>query len=86
MNNIIDWFKQSNRWKHLLGGAAIGALANNWYCAALAGGSAAGCLELKDYLYKKDWDWIDFSLTLVGTAVGFGARVLIINLFTTWLL
>ena len=84
--SIIDWFKQSNRWKHFLGGAAIGALANDWYCALFAGGSAAGCLELKDKLYGNKWDWIDFCCTIVGTAVGFGANVLIINLFTTWFL
>jgi uncharacterized membrane protein YoaK (UPF0700 family) len=84
--NIIDWFKQSNRWKHFFGGAAIGALANSWYCALLAGGSAAGCLELKDKLYGNKWDWIDFVCTIAGTVVGFGASVLIANLFTTWFL
>ena len=51
MKNIINWFKASNRWKHLVGGIAIGALSNDWYCALLAGGAAAGCLELKDKLW-----------------------------------
>jgi hypothetical protein len=79
--SIIDWFKQSNRWKHLLGGAAIGALSDDRYCALLAGGSAAGCLELKDKMWGGEWDWIDLSLTLAGTAVGFGTRMLVIGLF-----
>lgn len=80
--SIIDWFKQSNRWKHFLGGAAIGVFANSVYCALLAGGSAAGCLELKDKLYGNKWDWIDFGCTITGAAVGFGAMVLVVGLFT----
>ena len=81
MKNIINWFKASNRWKHLVGGIAIGALSNDWYCALLVGGAAAGCLELKDKLWGGEWDWIDFGLTIAGVAIGFTARVLLISCF-----
>lgn len=78
--NIIDWFKQSNRWKHLLGGAAIGVFANSTYCAAYTGIGVAGAMEFKDYQWGGEPDWIDFSLTCVGTAIGYGARILVVSL------
>jgi len=80
-NNIINWFKESNRFKHLAGGFAIGVLSNDWYCAALAGVSAAGALEFKDYQWGGKPDWIDFALTVAGTAIGYGLRLIIGGLF-----
>ncbi|MDY5632533.1 MAG: hypothetical protein SPF56_08610 [Bacteroidaceae bacterium] len=75
MIRIIDWFKASNRWKHLLGGALIGGMADGWYCALLAGGAAAGSLELKDRLTGGRWDWVDFGLTMAGACVGYAVRL-----------
>ena len=77
MKKIWDWLKESNRTKHLLGGMLIGAGANDWYCAMYAGGGVAGALELKDKLWGGKPDWIDFVLTVVGTAAGYGLRALI---------
>lgn len=75
--SIWNWFKESNRWKHLVGGVIIGVLSNGWYCAALAGIGIASALEYKDYQYKKKWDWIDWLLTIIGTAIGFLFRIII---------
>lgn len=80
MRKIINWFKESNRWKHLLGGAIIGALSNDWYCAALAGTCTAGALEYKDWAKGGKFDIIDFLLTIVGVAIGFTIMNTIINL------
>ena len=81
MKGIINWFKESNRWKHFVGGCVIGLAANDVWCATLAGCGVAGALEYKDYLWGGKPDWIDFSLTVAGTALGFAARCALIALF-----
>ena len=77
MKKIINWIKESNRWKHLVGGVIVGAGANDWYCAAYAGVGVAGALELKDYLWGGRPDMIDFLLTVGGVGIGYGVRTLI---------
>lgn len=73
MINIIEWLKESNRWKHLLGGFFVSMITNiifanvicivvGVYCTVCC----AACLELKDKLYGNKWDWVDFILTIVG--------------------
>ena len=79
MKKIIDWFKESNRWKHLLGGFIIGFASNDIYCAALANVSAAGALELKDWEWAKNIDVIDFAVTILGGAIGFGLHMILFN-------
>lgn len=69
----MKWLKESNRWKHLVGGIVIGVLSlGNWYTALLAGGGVSSALEFKDRLWGGKWDWIDWICTVVGTAIGFG--------------
>ena len=74
MSTIIEWFKESNRFKHLAGGMLIGLGANSVYCAAYAGIGIAGALEFKDFLWGGKWDWIDFGLTVLGVAIGYITR------------
>jgi len=76
----IRWLKESNRWKHAVGGFLIGFFADSDYCAAYAGTGVAAALELKDRLWGGKWDWTDFALTVAGTAIGRFARVAITNL------
>ena len=78
MRKLFTWLKESNRYKHLLGGIAIGAFANSLYCAAYAGVGVATALELKDKLWGGKFDFIDLSLTLAGVAIGYGVRIMII--------
>lgn len=78
MRKLFTWLKESNRYKHLLGGIAIGAFANSLYCAAYAGVGVATALELKDKLWGGKFDFVDLSLTLAGAAIGYGVRIMII--------
>lgn len=78
MRKLFKWLKESNRYKHLLGGIAIGAFANSLYCAAYAGVGVATALELKDKMWGGKFDFVDLSLTLAGVAIGYGVRIMII--------
>lgn len=42
---IIKWLRESNRWKHLIGGFLVGLL-SVWLCVGIAFG-----MEFKDWLY-----------------------------------
>lgn len=71
---LINWFKQSNRWKHLLYGFLVSILAG----FAFTIGCAAG-MEFKDRAWGGKWDWIDFGLTVAGAWFGLMLRIIIIN-------
>ena len=75
MRNIFNWIKESNRWKHFVGGVLIGIGANDVYCAAYAGIGVASALELKDKQWGGELDIIDWLLTVGGVAVGYGIRL-----------
>lgn len=70
MKKLIDWFRNSNRWKHVVGGLVIGFCADGLYCAAYSGIGVASAIELKDKLWGGKWDWVDWSLTVAGVAAG----------------
>lgn len=72
---LINWFKQSNRWKHLLYGFLVSIIAG----FAFTCGAAAG-MEFKDRAWGGKWDWIDFGLTVAGGLAGLALRLTIINL------
>lgn len=52
---ILNWLKTSNRWKHILGGAAIGAFSGSDYCALYASILSAASLEYKDKAHGCEW-------------------------------
>lgn len=66
MKKVIKWLKESNRYKHLIGGVLIGAGADSLYCAAYAGIGVATALELKDRMWGGKADIIDWGLTVGG--------------------
>lgn len=72
---LINWFKQSNRWKHLLYGFLVSIIAG----FAFTLGCAVG-MEFKDKQAGGKWDWIDFGLTVAGGLAGLSLRLTIINL------
>lgn len=74
---ITDWLKQSNRWKHVLGGFVIGIIPAGWFAGLYGGVIAASALEFKDRMWGGKWDWIDWALTVAGAAAGCGIRLLI---------
>ena len=59
MKNVIEWIKQSNRWKHLLGGVLVGLGSSDLYCAVYSGVGIASALELKDKLWGSTIDIVD---------------------------
>lgn len=69
MNKIIEFLKQSNRYKHLIGGLLVGFAALNPWTALYASIIAASCLELKDKLKGCRWDWIDWLMTVGGGSI-----------------
>lgn len=71
---FINWFKQSNRWKHLLYGFLVALIAG----FAFTCGAAAG-MEFKDRAWGGKWDWIYFGLTVAGALVGAAIRYWILN-------
>lgn len=73
-DKIKQWWKDSNRLQHFLLGMAVGAGANDWYCAAYTGAGVAGALEFKDYQWGGKPDWVDFVLTLAGVMIGYTVR------------
>lgn len=76
---IVNWFKQSNRWKHLLYGFLVALIAG----FAFTCGAAAG-MEFKDRAWGGKWDWIDFGLTVAGALVGAAIRYWILNVTLGW--
>lgn len=81
MKKIINWLKESNRYKHLLGGIGIGIISNTLYCTLLSGIGIASALEFKDKQWGGKWDWIDWTVTVIGTLLGYGVRFGVVNLF-----
>lgn len=78
---LINWFKQSNRWKHLVYGFLVSLVVG----FAFTCGAAAG-MEFKDKQWGGKWDWIDFWLTVAGAWFGLMIRLLIKNMFNLdWL-
>lgn len=69
MNKIISFLKESDRYKHLIGGFIVGLLALTPWTAIYAAAVAASCLELKDKFKGCYWDWLDWILTLVGGGI-----------------
>ena len=72
MNSLIAWLRESNRWKHLLGGLAVGAATGGAWAALAAGVAVASALEYKDRAHGCAWDWVDWALTVAGAAVAAG--------------
>lgn len=66
MDKFLSFLKKSNRYKHLIGGFAVGLCALSPPSALYTSAVAASCLELKDKLHGYVWDWIDWSLTVTG--------------------
>lgn len=71
---IFNWFKQSNRWKHLTYGFLVSLIAG----FAFTCGAAAG-MEFKDEQGGGKWDWIDFWLTVAGALVAGAIRYWVVN-------
>lgn len=59
------WLKESNRMKHLLYAIPIGLL----FTILCVLGVASG-MEFKDRMYGNEWDWLDWTATMLGGLIG----------------
>lgn len=65
-NKLINWFKQSNRYKHLIGGMLVAIPSCSWLIAIYVSLVAGLCLEYKDKCHGCKFDWIDVFCTVLG--------------------
>ena len=73
INKLLKWLKESNRAKHLLYAIPCGLIFTLLFVFGLANG-----MEFKDKMYGNKWDWIDWSLTMLGGLIGQVIQLLII--------
>lgn len=66
IKKAVNWVKDSNRYKHLIGGAIIGACGGSFWTGLYGGVIAASCLEFKDKAHGGLWDWTDWAITVGG--------------------
>lgn len=69
------WLKESDRPKHFLYAIPIGLV----FTILCVLGVASG-LEFKDKEYGNQWDWLDWSATMLGGMVGQLIQIIIILL------
>ena len=70
MKKILNWFKESNRYKHLIGGIVIGMCALSWYNAIYASAGVGLAMEYKDNAHGGDFDIGDAGLSFIGGIIG----------------
>lgn len=67
------WLKESNRQKHFLYAVPIGLV----FTILCVLGVASG-MEFKDKEYGNQWDWLDWTATILGGLVGQLIQIIII--------
>lgn len=72
MRRALDWWKASNRWKHLVYAIPCGAVLGWEFTVGLAVG-----MEFKDKLWGGKPDFIDYFLTCLGGLIGWGVMRLL---------
>lgn len=72
MRRALDWWKASNRWKHLVYAIPCGVVLGWEFTVGLAVG-----MEFKDKLWGGKPDFIDYILTCVGGLIGWGVMRLL---------
>ena len=67
------WLKESNRQKHFLYAIPIGLVFTILCVLGIASG-----MEFKDKEYGNQWDWLDWTATMLGGLVGQLIQIIII--------
>ena len=80
MKKIFEWFKASNRYKHLGLGFVYGLAADDAYCAVYGGVGVSLALEFKDGQWGGKPDWVDALLTFAGVMAGYGVKELVLSI------
>lgn len=76
----MKWLKESNRYKHLIGGFILGVISTSWWMALCMGASVGMALEFKDKAHGGKWDWLDTLVTWVGAILGYLVRIGIVKI------
>ena len=71
----MNWFFESNRWKHFLYAVPVGFVFTILCVLGLATG-----MEFKDKLYGGEYDWIDWLSTMLGGIIGQAMQLFVIYL------
>lgn len=72
------WLKESNRYKHLLGGMVVAALAPcGWPGSIYAAVAVGAAMEYKDKAHGGCFDQTDFTMTATGGTVAAIAKWLL---------
>ena len=71
----MNWFLESNRWKHFLYAVPVGFVFTILCVLGLATG-----MEFKDKLCGGKYDWIDWLSTMIGGTVGQPMQLFVIYL------
>ena len=69
----MSWLNESNRLQHFWYAIPIGLI----FTILCVLGVATG-MEFKDYKYKDDFDWLDWSATMLGGLIGQVIQLIII--------
>ena len=73
IKTLKSYLLQSNRYKHLLYSIPVGLIFTILCVLGLATG-----MELKDKMYKDEWDWTDWKLTMIGGLIGQIIQIILI--------
>ena len=71
----MNWFFESNRWKHFLYAVPVGFVFTILCVLGLATG-----MEFKDKLCGGKYDWIDWLSTMLGGTIGQTMQLFVIYL------
>ena len=70
MKKVWNWLKESNRYKHLIGGVLVGFAPMNWWAGMYSAVVCGLAMEYKDKVHGDRFDWIDAAMTALGGVVG----------------
>lgn len=73
---MFKWMLESNRMKHFLYAIPCSFLLTLLFVLGLACG-----MEFKDKMYEDNWDWLDWSATMLGGIIGQALQILVISFF-----
>lgn len=69
----MNWFLDSNRYKHFMYAIPVGLVFSILCVLGVASG-----LEFKDTQYGGKWDWIDWLSTIAGGIIGQAIQTVIL--------
>ena len=75
----MGWFTESNRWKHFLYAIPVGFFLTILCVIGLASG-----MEFKDKMYGNTWNWLDWSMVIIGGLIGQILMIILVLVIIWW--